>query len=94
MTGALLTTDATGKLKLTEGEYLDFTVKSAITGTTNINWEIAVELDDSNNESQAMAPKVFTAKTSENTKIGRPSGMMSLATSTMSTSETNKYVCR
>ena len=114
MTGALPTTDATGKVRLTEGEYLDFTVKSAITGTTNINWEIAAEdittaskkidgkyiklyltkLDDSNNESQVMAPKVFTAKTSENTKTGRPSGMMSLATGTMSTSETNKYRLR
>ena len=114
MTGALPTTDATGKVRLTEGEYLDFTVKSAITGTTNINWEIAAEdittaskkidgkyiklyltkLDDSNNESQVMAPKVFTAKTSENTKTGRPTGMMSLATGTMSTSETNKYRLR
>ena len=114
MTGALPTTDATGKVRLTEGEYLDFTVKSAITGTTNINWEIAAEdvtsatkkidgkyiklyltkLDDSNNESQVMAPKVFTAKTSENTKTGRPSGMMSLATGTMSTSETTKYRLR
>ena len=114
MTGALPTTDATGKVRLTEGEYLDFTVKSAITGTTNINWEIAVEdvtsvskkidgkyiklyltkLDDSNNETQVMAPKVFIAKTSENTKTGRSSNMMSLATGTMSTSETNKYRLR
>ena len=114
MTGALPTTDATGKVRLTEGEYLDFTVKSSIQGDTNINWEIAAEdvttstkkiagkyiklyltkLDDSNNESQVMAPKVFTAKTSENTKTGRPSGMMSLATGTMSTSETNKYRLR
>ncbi len=114
MTGALPTTDATGKVRITEGEYLDFTVKSAITGTTNINWEIAAEdvtsaskkidgkyiklyltkLDDSNNESQVMAPKVFTVKTSENTKTGRPSGMMSLATGTMSSSETNKYRLR
>ena len=114
MTGALPTTDATGKVRLTEGEYLDFTVKSNIQGDTNINWEIAAEdvttstkkiagkyiklyltkLDDSNNESQVMAPKVFTAKTSENTKTGRPTGMMSLATGTMSTSETNKYRLR
>ena len=114
MTGALPTTDATGKVRLTEGEYLDFTVKSSIQGDTNINWEIAAEdvttstkkiagkyiklyltkLDDSNNESQVMAPKVFTAKTSENTKTGRPTGMMSLATGTMSTSETNKYRLR
>ena len=114
MAGALPTTDATGKVRLTKGEYLDFTVKSAITGTTSINWEIAAEdvttaskkidgryikfyltkLDDSNNESQVMAPKVFTANTSVNIETGRPSGMMSLATGTMSTSETNKYRLR
>ena len=115
MSGALPTTDATGKVRLTEGEYFDFTIKSNIQGNANINWEIAAEditpssakkmagkniklyltkLDDSNNESQVMAPKVFTVKTSENTKTGRPSGMMSLATGTMSTSETTKYRLR
>ena len=115
ISGALPTTDATGKVRLTEGEYFDFTIKSNIQGNANINWEIAAEditpssakkmagkniklyltkLDDSNNESQVMAPKVFTVKTSENTKTGRPSGMMSLATGTMSTSETTKYRLR
>ncbi len=115
MTGALPTTDTTGKVRLTAGEYFDFTIKSNIQGNANINWEIAAEditpssakkmagkniklyltkLDDSNNESQVMAPKVFTAKTSENTKTGRPSGMMSLATGTMSASETTKYRLR
>ena len=115
MTGALPTTDTTGKVRLTAGEYFDFTIKSNIQGNANINWEIAAEditpssvkkmddkniklyltkLDDNNNESQVMAPKVFTAKTSENTKTGRPSGMMSLATGTMSTSETTKYRLR
>ena len=43
MTGALPTTDATGKLRLTAGEYFDFTIKSNIKGNTNINWEIAAE---------------------------------------------------
>ena len=43
MTGALPTTDATGKVRLTEGEYFDFTIKSSIKGNTNINWEIAAE---------------------------------------------------
>ena len=43
MTGALPTTDATGKVRLTEGEYFDFTIKSNIQGNTNINWEIAAE---------------------------------------------------
>ena len=43
MAGALPTTDATGKVRLTAGEYFDFTIKSSIKGNTNINWEIAAE---------------------------------------------------
>ena len=43
MTGALPTTDATGKVRLTAGEYFDFTIKSNIQGNANINWEIAAE---------------------------------------------------
>ena len=41
--GALPTTDATGKKRLNEGEYFDFTVSSTIKGSANINWEIALE---------------------------------------------------
>ena len=41
--GALPTTDETGKKRLTEGEYFDFTVSSTIQGSSNINWEIALE---------------------------------------------------
>ena len=40
--GALPTTDETGKKRLTEGEYFDFTVSSTIQGSSNINWEIAL----------------------------------------------------
>ena len=43
MTGALPTTDATGKVRLTKGEYFDFTIKSSIQGNANINWEITAE---------------------------------------------------
>ena len=43
MTGALPTTDATGKVRLTAGEYFDFTIKSNIQGNANINWEITAE---------------------------------------------------
>ena len=43
MTGALPTTDATGKVRLTAGEYFDFTIKSSIQGNANINWEITAE---------------------------------------------------
>ena len=115
MSGALPTTDATGKVRLTEGEYFDFTIKSNIQGNANINWEIAAEdvtpssakkmagkniklyltkLDSAGAETQVMAPKVYRASTSANTKTGRPSGVMSLATGTMSTSETTKYRLR
>ena len=37
ITGALPTTDKTGMIRLNDGEYFDFTVKSNITGTANIN---------------------------------------------------------
>ena len=115
MTGALPTTDATGKVRLTKGEYFDFTIKSNIQGNTNINWEIAAEditpssakkmagknikfyltkLDSAGAETQVMAPKVYNATTSANTKTGRPSGVMSLATGTMSASETTNYRLR
>ena len=115
MTGALPTTDATGKVRLTAGEYFDFTIKSSIQGNANINWEIAAEditassakkmagkniklyltkLDSTGAETQVMAPKVYNASTSANTKTGRPSGVMSLATGTMSTSETTNYRLR
>ena len=43
MNNALPTTDATGKVRLTEGEYFDFTLSGTINGTENINWEIAAE---------------------------------------------------
>ena len=114
MTGALPTTDATGKVRLTAGEYFDFTIKSSIKGNTNINWEIAAEditpssakkMDGKNiklyltklngdKEEEVMAPKVYTTESTENTYTGRPSGVMSLATGTMSASETTKYRLR
>ena len=114
MTGALPTTDATGKVRLTKGEYFDFTIKSSIQGNANINWEIAAEditpssakkmagkniklyltKLSGDKEEEVMAPKVYNATTSANTKTGRPSGVMSLATGTMSTSETTNYRLR
>ena len=114
MTGALPTTDATGKVRLTEGEYFDFTIKSSIKGNTNINWEIAAEdvttatrkidgkyiklyltkLDSTGVETQVMAPTVYTTESTENTYTGRPTGMMSLAKGTTSTSFSTKYRLR
>ena len=40
---ALPTTDKTGKVRLTEGEYFDFKVSSSITGNVNINYEISAK---------------------------------------------------
>ena len=43
LNGALPTTDSTGKTRLTEGEYFDFTVSSNISGDVNINYEISAK---------------------------------------------------
>ena len=43
MNNALPTTDATGKVRLTAGEYFDFNLSGTIKGSENINWEIAAE---------------------------------------------------
>ena len=114
MTGALPTTDTTGKVRLTKGEYFDFTIKSNIQGNANINWEIAAEditpssakkMAGKNiklyltkltgdKEEEVMAPKVYSADTTANSYTGRPSGVMSLAKGTMSTSETTNYRLR
>ena len=48
ITGSLPTTDKTGMVRLNDGEYFDFTVKSDITGTANINWEISAKKLDGN----------------------------------------------
>ena len=114
MTGALPTTDATGKVRLTKGEYFDFTIKSSIQGNANINWEIAAEditpssakkmagkniklyltKLNGDKEEEVMAPKVYTTESTANSYTGRPSEVMSLATGTMSASETTNYRLR
>ena len=43
MSGALPITDKTGTVRLTEGEYFDFTISSNITGNVNINYEISAK---------------------------------------------------
>ena len=43
LTGALPTTDETGKKRLNPGEYFDFTVSSKIVGNVNINYEISAK---------------------------------------------------
>ena len=46
--GALPTTQATGKKRLKDGEYFDFTVKSSIRGNMDINYEIVAQEEDGN----------------------------------------------
>ena len=48
MNNALPTTDSTGKKRLNDGEYFDFTVKSSIAGNTDINYEIAAKEESGN----------------------------------------------
>ena len=48
MNNALPTTDSTGKKRLNDGEYFDFTVKSSITGNIDINYEIAAKEESGN----------------------------------------------
>ena len=48
MSNALPTTDTTGKKRLNSGEYFDFTIKSSITGNTDINYEIAAKEENGN----------------------------------------------
>ena len=48
MNNALPTTDATGKTGTNSGEYFDFTVKSSISGNTDINYEIAAKEETGN----------------------------------------------
>ena len=113
LNGALPTTDATGKKRLTEGEYFDFTVSSKIAGDVNINYEISAKdvttsdrkIDGSNiklyltrltddGEEELMTPEVYNEETSANNFTGRPTGEMSLYTSSMNSSESNRYRLR
>ena len=111
---ALPTTDETGKVRLKEGEYFDFTISSEIVGDININYEISAKdvtvgsrkIDGSNiklyltrikedgTEEELMTPEVYKEEKSSNVYTGRPSGEMSLYTSSMSSSESNKYRLR
>ena len=110
---ALPTTDATGTVRLKEGEYFDFSVSGTIQGTANINWEIAAEdittaerkIDGSNiklyltevndsQETEVMAPKVYSENDTANDYTGRPAGQMSLYATTSSTSFTKNYRLR
>ncbi len=110
---ALPTTDETGKVRLTEGEYFDFSISSEIVGDANINYEISAKdvttaerkIDGSNiklyltrltgdGEEELMNPETYNEEASSNSYTGRPSGEMSLYTSSMNSSESNNYRLR
>ena len=110
---ALPTRDETGKVRLKEGEYFDFTVSSEIVGDININYEISAKdvttsnrkIDGSNikmyltrltdnGEEELMSPETYNEKVNANSYTGRPTGEMSLYTSSMSSSESNRYRLR
>ena len=114
LNGALPTTDATGKTRLNQGEYFDFTVSSKIAGDVNINYEISAKdvttsdrkidgsniklyltrLTDDGTEEELMTPEVYNEESTSNSFTGRPSGEMSLYTSSMNSSESNNYRLR
>ena len=112
LTGALPTTDKTGKKRLNPGEYFDFTVSSSIIGNVNINYEISAKevgegtidgkyiklyltkLNDDGTEEELMVPEVYNEEDTTNEYTGRPNGEMSLYTSSMNSSESNKYRLR
>ena len=112
LNGALPTTDKTGTVRLTAGEYFDFNVSSQITGDVNINYEISAKevgdgtidgsniklyltkLNDDGTEEALMVPEVYNVEANANDYTGRPSGEMSLYTSSMNSSESNNYRLR
>ena len=112
LTGALPTTDETGKKRLNPGEYFDFTVSSTIVGDVNINYEISAKevgkgtidgkyiklyltrIKEDGTEEELMAPEVYNEESTSNDYTGRPANEMSLYTSSMSSSESNKYRLR
>ena len=114
LNGALPTTDETGKTRLNQGEYFDFTVSSKIAGDVNINYEISAKdvttserkidgsniklyltrLTDDGTEEELMTPEVYNEETSANDYTGRPANEMSLYTSSMNSSESNRYRLR
>ena len=64
--GALPTTDATGMVRLQEGEYFDFSISSTIQGTVNINYEISAKditvLDENEQKIDGSHIKLYLTK--------------------------------
>ena len=69
LSNALPTTDATGKKRKNTGEYFDFTVKSSISGNTDINYEIAAKEESGNTFSGKNIKYYLTKVNSDGTEI-------------------------
>ena len=64
---ALPTHDETGKVRLKEGEYFDFTVSSEIVGDININYEISVkDVTTSNRKIDGSNIKLYLTRLTDN----------------------------
>ena len=74
LNGALPTTDKTGMVRLTEGEYFDFDISSSITGNVNINYEISAKdvTDSSARKIDGKYIKLYLTKL----KDGKEEGLM------------------
>ena len=69
LSNALPTTDATGKKRKNIGEYFDFTVRTSISGNTDINYEIAVKEENGNTFSGVNIKYYLTKVNSDGTEI-------------------------
>ena len=88
---ALPTTDATGKVRLKDGEYFDFTLSTTIQGSTNVNWEIAAE--DVTTGSKKIDGKYIKLYLTEVDSAGTETEVMAPATYSADTSA-NDYTGR
>ena len=90
LSGALPTTDETGKKRLNTGEYFDFTVSSKIVGDVNINYEIsAKDVTASSKKIDGSNIKLYLTRLTDNGE----EELMSPNTYTENTSE-NSYTGR
>ncbi len=89
---ALPTTDETGKVRLKEGEYFDFTVSSEIVGDININYEISAKdvTDSGARKIDGSNIKLYLTKVNED---GSEEGLMAPETYNEETSA-NDYTGR
>ena len=82
LSGALPTTDKTGMVRLTPGEYFDFTVSSKIVGDVNINYEISAKREEGNTIDGKYI-KLYLTKIKED---GKEEGVMAPSTYSEKTS--------